>query len=164
MGWGYPILLFAQLAIAVLLGAVATYLSIVLFDRATQGIDEWKELKQGNVAVGIVLGAIVVSVVSVLRPAFKMPIAGWDVGSWRVLVALGVQVVQLLIGLILAVLSILFAVWLYDRLTTRIDEWVEIKRGNVAVAVVLAGVIIAVSMLIGVALESIFQMITPYLF
>ena len=53
MGWGYPILLFAQLAIAVLLGAVATYLSIVLFDRATQGIDEWEELKQGNVAVGM---------------------------------------------------------------------------------------------------------------
>jgi len=164
MDWVYPALLFAQLLIAIVMGAVATYLSIVLFDRATRGIDEWEELKRGNVAVGIVLGAMVVAVVSVLRPALKMPIQGWDVGSLRVLIALGVEAVQLLVGLVLAVLSILFSVWLFDRLTTRLDEWAELKRGNVAVAALLAGVMLAVSLLVGVALEGIFGLVTPYLF
>jgi len=164
MDWGYPILLFAQLVIAIVLGAVATYLSIVLLNRATRGIDEWQALRDGNVAVGIVLGAMVIGVVSVLRPALNLPIAGWDVGSIRVWVALGVEVVQMLLGLVLAVLSILFAVWLFDRLTTQLDEFAELKRGNVAVAALLAGVIIGVSLLVGVALEGTFQLITPYLF
>jgi len=164
MDWGYPILLFAQLVIAIVLGAVATYLSIVLLNRATRGIDEWQALRDGNVAVGIVLGAMVIGVVSVLRPALNLPIAGWDVGSIRVWVALGVEAVQMLLGLVLAVLSILFAVWLFDRLTTQLDEFAELERGNVAVAALLAGVIIGVSLLVGVALEGMFQLVTPYLF
>jgi hypothetical protein len=73
----------------------------------------------------------------VLRPALKMPIGGWDVGTSRLFVALGVEAVQLLIGLILAVVSILFAVWLFDMMTTRLDEWAELKRGNTAVAALL---------------------------
>ncbi|HUT17845.1 MAG TPA: DUF350 domain-containing protein, partial [Anaerolineae bacterium] len=113
---------------------------------------------------GIVLGAMVIGVVSVLRPALNLPIAGWDVGSIRVWVALGVEVVQMLLGLVLAVLSILFAVWLFDRLTTQLDEFAELERGNVAVAALLAGVIIGVSLLVGVALEGMFQLVTPYLF
>jgi uncharacterized membrane protein YjfL (UPF0719 family) len=82
----------------------------------------------------------------------------------RVLIALGVEAVQLLAGLVLSVLSILFSVWLFDRLTTRLDEWAELKGGNVAVAALLAGVMLAVSLLVGVALEAIFGLVTPYLF
>ena len=164
MDWGFPFLLFAQLVVAIVMGAVATYLSILLFDRATREIDEWAELRNGNVAVGIVLGAIVVAVVSVIRPALRVPFGGWDVGNMRVLFALGVEAVQLLIGLVLAMLSILFSVWIFDRLTTQLDEWAEIKKGNVAVAALLAGVILAISMLIGIALEGILQAITPTLF
>jgi uncharacterized membrane protein YjfL (UPF0719 family) len=70
----------------------------------------------------------------------------------------------MLLGLVLAVISILFAVWLFDRLTTQLDEFAELERGNVAVAALLAGVIIGVSLLVGVALEGMFQLITPYLF
>jgi uncharacterized membrane protein YjfL (UPF0719 family) len=164
MGWTYPLLLVGQLVIAVVLGAVAIYLSVVLFDRATRGIDEWAELAKGNAAVGIVLGAMVVAVVSVLRPAFQVPIAGWDVGMARPWIALGVQIVQLALGLVVSVLAILSAVWIFDRLTTRLDEWSEIQRGNIAVAALLAGVIVAISMLVGVALEGMLDLVTPYLF
>ncbi len=164
MDWNYVILVPAQLVIAILLGALSTYLSVVLFDRATRGIDEWKELRQGNVAVGIVLGAMVIAVAGVLRPALKMPVNDWDVGTLRAIIAFGVEAAQLLIGLVLAVVSILFSVWLFDRLTTHLDEWAELEQGNVAVAILLGGVIIGVSLLIGVVLDTMFQMITPSLF
>ncbi len=164
MDWSYPILLFAQLVIAIVLGAVATYLSVVLLNWSTRGIDEWQALRDGNIAVGIVLGAMVVGVASVLRPALSLPIAGWDVGSLRAWIALGVEIVQMLLGVILAALSILFAVWLFDRLTTQLDEFAELQRGNVAVAALLAGVIIGISLLVGVALDGVFQLITPHLF
>jgi uncharacterized membrane protein YjfL (UPF0719 family) len=164
MDWSYPALLFAQLVTAIVLGALATYLSIVLLNWSTRGIDEWQALRSGNVAVGIVLGAMVVGVASVLRPALSLPIAGWDVGSLRAWIGLGVEVLQMLLGVVVAALSILFAVWLFDRLTTQLDEFSELERGNVAVAILLAGVIIGVSLLVGVALDGIFQLITPYLF
>jgi uncharacterized membrane protein YjfL (UPF0719 family) len=164
MDWSYPLLMLAQLVIAVFLGAVATYMSVLLFDRATQGIEEWDELKKGNAAIGLVLGAMVVAVAWMLRPALKMPISGWDVGASRAVIALGMITVQLLAGLIMSVLSILFAVWLFDRLTTDLDEWAELKRGNMAVAALLAGVIVAVALLVSVATEGIFQLVTANLF
>jgi len=164
MDWSYPVLMLVQLGIAVLVGAVATYLGVVIFDRATKGIDEWHELERKNVAIGIVLGAIVLGVAWVLRPALQVPIQSWDVGTARVVAALAAQVAQLLLGLILAVVSILFSLWLFSRLTTRLDEWGELKRGNVAVALLLAGVILAVSLLIEFALDGVFALFTPHLF
>jgi uncharacterized membrane protein YjfL (UPF0719 family) len=86
------------------------------------------------------------------------------VGALRTWIALGVEIVQMLLGGILASLSILFAVWLFDRLTSQLDELTELREGNVAVAALLAGVIIGVSLLVGVALDGIFQLITPHLF
>ena len=164
MDWSYPALLLAQLVIAALVGGVATYLSVVLFDQATQGINEWEELKKGNPAIGIVLGSMVIAVAWVIRPALTMPIGQWDVGASRVVLALGIEALQLLMGLMLAVLSILFSVWLFDRLTTDLDEWAELKRGNIAVATLLAGVIISVALLVNVALSGMYQLIIPYLF
>ncbi len=164
MSASYLLLMLGQLAVAVLLGAISAYLSIVLFDRATQNIEEWEEIKKGNAAIGIVLGAMVVAVAWMLHPTLKMPITSWDVGAARIVIALGVQAAQLLIGLILAVFAILFSLWLFDRLTTHLDEWAELKRGNVSVAAMLAGVIMSIAVLVGVVLENIFQLVVPYLF
>lgn len=164
MNWSYPLLILAQLVVAVLVGAGATYLGVLLFGRATRGIDEWQELRKGNAAIGIVLGAIVVSVAWVLRPTLYVPTDNWDVGAFRAIAALGVEAIQLLIGFVLALLSILFSLWLFDRLTTQLDEWAELRRGNVAVACMLAGVILAVSLLVGVAVDETLTLTTPYLF
>ena len=73
--------------------------------------------------------AIVVAVAWVIRPALKVPASDWDVGAARVAIALAVEAAQLLLGLILAVLCILFSLWLFDRLTTRLEEWAELKAG-----------------------------------
>ena len=164
MNWGYLLFMLIQLVIAILLGAVATYMSVVLFDRATQGIEEWDELKKGNTAMGIVLGSMVIGVAWMLRPALKTPIEGWDVGTSRLIIALGVQAIQLLAGLVLSVLSILFSLWLFDRMTRNLDEWAELQKGNTAVAALFGGVIIAISLLVGLTMENIFALVTPYLF
>ena len=153
-----------QLLVATLAGAVATFLGVVLFDRATRGIDEWLELERNNPAVGIVLGAIVLAVAWMLRPALQVSVQHWDIGAARVLVALGIQLAQILVGLVIAVLAIVFALWVFDRLTTRLDEWAELKRGNTAVAALLAGVIVGVSLLVEVVLGGIYAWFTPFLF
>ena len=51
--------------------------------------------------------------------------------------------------------AIIFAIGLFDRLTGQIDELAELQQGNVAVAAVMVGVILAVSLLMSRAVEQI---------
>jgi len=52
--------------------AVGVVLCLKLFDKATHQLDEWEELKRGNVAVAIVMAAIVLAcawvISAVIRP------------------------------------------------------------------------------------------------
>jgi uncharacterized membrane protein YjfL (UPF0719 family) len=150
----------AQFVISVITAALAAYLSIWLFDRTTRNIDEWNELRKGNVAVGIVLGALIIGVGIVLRLALIPAAINIDVGPANIVAyRLLIQGLQLLVGLLLSVVAIGLSVWIFTRLTGSIDEWAEIGRGNVAIAVVLAGVIITTALISSTALDSILGLI-----
>ncbi len=151
----------AQFALAVIFSALTAYLGVWLFDRTTPKMDEWKLLKEGNVAVGLVLGAIVLGVAIVLRPALQVnPALRPDAGAvWGVVILLGLQVIQLVLGLVFAVIAITLALWLFTRLTGELDEWAELERGNQAVGVVLAAVILSTALISGVALDAILKLI-----
>jgi Zn-dependent protease with chaperone function len=71
------------------------------------------------------------------------------------LLAIGVALIQLVLGIALAVGAIYLALNILDRLTRGIDEFVELKKGNVAVALEMAGVIIAVSLIIQAGVQGI---------
>jgi uncharacterized membrane protein YjfL (UPF0719 family) len=60
------------------------------------------------------------------------------------------------------VLCILFSLWLFDRMTPGIDEMEEIKTGNVAVAVFMAMLIIAVSILISSGVSGLTRALVPF--
>ena len=145
----------AQIVIAVILAAVASYLGLLLFNRATRDLDEWEELRRGNAAMGFVLGGIILGIALILRPALTVPQVA-DTGSrlYPVL-ALLIQAAAILLGLVLALSAIIFAVGLFDRLTGQIDELAELQRGNMAVAAVMVGVILAVSLLMAQAIEQV---------
>ncbi|WP_145281666.1 DUF350 domain-containing protein [Rosistilla oblonga] len=48
-------------------------------------------------------------------------------------------------------MAIIIAVRLFDLSTGSIDEWEELKKGNMAVAIVLSAVILAVGYVVGSA-------------
>ena len=151
-----------QLVLAVVLSALAAYLGVWLFDRSTPGLDEWAELRKGNPAVGVVMGAVVVGVVIILRPALNIASLRLDVGiTLDVALRLLTQVLLVAVGLVLALAAIAFALWLFTRLTGELDEWAEIAKGNVGVAALLAGVILGTALLSGVALDSALVLLFP---
>jgi uncharacterized membrane protein YjfL (UPF0719 family) len=150
----------AQLAIAIILSAIAAFLAFYLFQWFTRNLDEWEELRQGNPAVGIVLGAIVLSVAIVLRPAFSVNTNLWDVGRnlfFRVLLA---EALQLAVGLVLAVITLALALYLFAALTRGIDEIEELKKGNLAIAGLLAGVVISVSLMVSQAVAQLMDLVS----
>ncbi len=151
-----------QLILAIVLSALVAYLGAWLFNRATPGLDEWAQLRQGNPAVGLVMGAVIAGIAIIIRPALRVVPLQLDTGvalgvAWRLLA----QAIQMAAGLLLALAAIAFALWLFTRLTGELDEWAEIAKGNVGVAVMLSGVILATALLSGIALDSVLVLVFP---
>lgn len=62
MAWEILLYKVIELVIALIIGVLAMFLAVKVFEKLTRGIDEWEELKKGNVAVAILMSSIVLSV------------------------------------------------------------------------------------------------------
>jgi uncharacterized membrane protein YjfL (UPF0719 family) len=143
-----------QLLISIIFSVVALYIGFGVLSKITKGIDEEKELAKGNAAVGIIVAAVFVAIALVVQSG----VSGLSVGINKAvsvgilsvdgLLAIGVAFIQLFLGIVLAVGAIYLALYILDKLTTGIEEFEEIKKGNVAVALMMGGVIIAVAVII----------------
>jgi uncharacterized membrane protein YjfL (UPF0719 family) len=143
-----------QLVIAIIFAVVALYIGFAVLGKITQGIDEEKELAKGNVAVGIIVASVFVAIALVVQSG----VSGLSVGINKALslgilsvdglLTVGIALIQLILGIILAVGAIYLALNILDKLTKGVEEFEEIKKGNVAVALEMAGVIIAVAVII----------------
>lgn len=137
-----------QLIIAILLAVVALYIGYSTFSRITKGMDEQQELMKGNAAVGIIIAAVFFAIALVVQSG----VAGISVGIMNALegdwLALAAAFIQLILGIILAIAAIYLALNILDRLTKGVDEFAELKKGNVAVALMMAGVIVATAIII----------------
>ena len=151
-----------QLVLAVVMSALAAYLGVWVFSQSTPGLDEWAELRRGNPAVGVVMGAVIMGVAIILRPALQVVTLQLDAGATlEVMGRLGAQALLVAVGLVLSLAIIAFSLWLFTRLTGELDEWAEIAKGKIGVAVMLAGVILATALLSGSALDSVLKLLFP---
>jgi uncharacterized membrane protein YjfL (UPF0719 family) len=143
-----------QLIIAVIFAVVALYIGFSVFGRITKDVDEQKELAKGNVAFGIVVAAIFVAIGIVVQSG----VAGISVGISKAsalgftsvdgLLVVMIAIIQLVLGVLLAIAAIYLALSILDKFTKDLQEFEELKKGNVAVALEIAGVIIAVALII----------------
>jgi len=154
---------FAQLIIGLVLAMVSVYLGIWMFDKLTQGINEMKELQKGNVAVAILLGAIIFSIANIVEGGVygltQSIIPGLT--PMELAAALLIGAVNLIMGVIFAILSIYIAISMLDKITVGLDEFKELKRGNVAVAIMMAAVLLAVSFVIRGAVTAMAAALAP---
>jgi uncharacterized membrane protein YjfL (UPF0719 family) len=143
-----------QLIISILFAVIALYLGFAIMSKITLTMNEEEELARGNTAVGIVVASVFVAIALVVQSG----VSGLTVGINRAvnagiltgdgLFSIGIATLQLIIGIILAVASIYLALMILDRLTENLHEFDEIKKGNIAVALEMAGMIIAVAVII----------------
>ncbi len=101
-----------------------------------------------------------VSVAIVLRPALAVDTNLWDAGRNLYVRVLLVEALQLAVGLVLAVITLVLALYLFSVLTRGIDEVEELKKGNLAIAGLLAGVTVAVGLLISQAIGQIMALVS----
>lgn len=144
-----------QLVIAIILAVVALYIGFSVLGRITKGIDEEKELAKGNAAVGILvasvfiaIGIVVQSGVAGVSKGLSTALNAGDLLSLEGIMPIVLAILQLILGIVLAIAAIYLALNVLDRLTKGIEEFEEIKKGNVAVALEMAGVIITTAIII----------------
>ena len=143
-----------QLVIAIILAVAALYIGFSVLGKITKGIDEEKEIAKGNTAVGILVASVFIAIGIVVQSG----VSGISVGISQAINAglmstLGITIIvvsilQLVLGIVLAIVAIYLALNILDKLTKGIDEFAELKKGNVAVALEMAGVIITVAIII----------------
>ncbi len=146
--------LIVQVAASAALSVASIYAGVKAFDWFTKGIEELKEIKKGNVAVGIVLGAIVIAISLMIAGGIARFAAGLSVDAPIADLLWGAfwNILLVVFRLVVAILTIFISFAVLDTLTADIDEVKELKRGNVAIALVIAAVVLAVSMLMASAL------------
>jgi len=139
-----------EVVVGVGVGGSALYLAISLFDKTTKNVEEWKEIKKGNVAVAILMMGIIFSVVLIITPAIKHLLSGLfreEIMSSPAELAtvFVINLINLVISLGIAILAVALSFRLVNIITTDIDEEVEIRKGNVAVALITAIVMYSVA-------------------
>jgi uncharacterized membrane protein YjfL (UPF0719 family) len=137
-----------QLLVAIILAVIALYIGFSVLSRITKGIDEEKELLKGNAAVGIIIASVFFAIAIVVQSG----VAGVSIGISKALagdfLVLGVAALQLVLGILLAIAAIYISLNVLDRLTRGIEEFEEIRKGNIAVALMMAGVIVSTAVII----------------
>jgi uncharacterized membrane protein YjfL (UPF0719 family) len=154
MLWENVVVGLIQLIISIIFAVLALYIAFAVLGKITKGVNEEKELAKGNVAVGIIVASVFVAIALVVQSG----VSGISVGINKALsvgilsvdglIAVGTAFIQLILGIVLAVAAIYLALNILDKLTKGVDEFGEIKKGNVAVALMMGGVIIAVAVII----------------
>jgi uncharacterized membrane protein YjfL (UPF0719 family) len=145
------------LFVSLWLAMKAVEMAIGMFDKVTDDMDEWEELKKGNVAVGILMASVIFAVGNIISDS----VAGLTGAlmhpdfEFGFVLKIVVALVNLVIGLWIATYVIGLALRILDRMTKNIEEMKEIAKGNVAVALMVAGVLLAVSKVVGAGVSGI---------
>jgi uncharacterized membrane protein YjfL (UPF0719 family) len=138
-----------RLVLAILFAIVGLYIASWVLGKLTKAIDEWEEIEKGNYAVAIYMAGIFISVAIIIGPGV--------IGLFRTfdLIGIGVGFGQLVLALALAVLMQYVGLRVFGELTKELDEWAQLKKGNAAVGIVMAAIVIAISTIVSQGVASI---------
>ncbi|MEM0384271.1 MAG: DUF350 domain-containing protein [Candidatus Caldarchaeum sp.] len=156
-----------QLVFGVALALFSITVAINILNRATKGINEFEELRKRNLAVGVYVAGILIAVGNVVGQAVSGVSKAVVPGAFNLPALIG-GLVQLFVGLPLAIVVITWAQnrvysWLVGAASklpkVEIEKFniqEELKNGNLAVALVLFGTFVAISLVVsqGVAFLS----------
>lgn len=156
---------FVFSAVASVLVIYVTYRVFIL---ANTDFDGEEQIKQGNVAVAILTAAIMISSSWIIQQGldsckalFKMymttPVS--EVAGTLNLLFLGLA--QLVMAFVLAVVTISGALRIFGKLGRRMHLGQQLQQGNIAVGILLAGVVVVVSAYMSDGVSSLAKSLLP---
>jgi uncharacterized membrane protein YjfL (UPF0719 family) len=142
-----------QLVISLILAVVALYTGSFALNRIAKGIDVQAELKRGNIAMGIFIASVYIAISVIVISCIQGILVGLNKifadGILNVNDSPGIasSILELFLGVLLAIASIYLAILVFAHLYRRTDMITAIEHGNVTIAFIVAGMILAVSVI-----------------
>ncbi len=157
----FEFLLTAVLAVLVVYG------NYRLFIATNRDYDAELEMKKNNAGVAILLSAMLIAaglivregiypVVNLVRLYFTAPVPYLDAERLALLV-----LAHLVLVFLVAVFTISLSLRFWGRLTPHINEGEELQRGNFAVGIVLAGVVLVMAIFISDGISRLTKSLIP---
>ena len=143
---------FTQLVISIVLAVVALYAGSFAFNRIAKGIDVQAELQRGNIAMGIFIASVFIGisvvVISCIQGILVVLNKIFVDGILNMNDSLDIvsSVLELFIGVLLAIGSVYLAIQVFTYLYHRTDMITAIENGNSTIAFIVAGMILSVSL------------------
>jgi len=137
------------------------------FSRMTRDLDEVAEIRRNNIAVAIVLVAMVVAAALVVRAAVYPAIGSLQTALFGGIdaaeaIATILRIVAfVVIAVFVSILAIAAGTRIFLRLTHDIDELAELRANNVAVAIMLAGFIFIMGLFLAGGVGSLLTALIP---
>jgi uncharacterized membrane protein YjfL (UPF0719 family) len=142
-----------QLFLGMVFSITAIYSGLSLVDRLTRDIDEWALIKKGNTAAGVLFALVVLSLIIMMEPSIESTVASVHGAVFRgAILGFAVNLLLLVVAFLVSVLSIYTILRVIDAITADVSEFAEIKKGNVAVALVTGASLLAASLAVRVAI------------
>jgi uncharacterized membrane protein YjfL (UPF0719 family) len=153
-----------KVLIGVVLAVVAVNIGLVFFEKITQmgkmgELNILKELEEGNAAVAILMVGVVLAIAIVIRSGITslVEIPSFDVDyAWNVVWGFS----QMILSVVLAITSIYLALWVLKRFMEGKDIIGDIKDGNIAMGIVIAGIVISIALIIEISVAGITPPVT----
>ncbi|MBI4060524.1 MAG: hypothetical protein HY403_03755 [Elusimicrobia bacterium] len=152
----------------VLMACIVIFWTYRIFIKANPDFDMEKKIKEGNVAVGLLVGTILFCASQILMAGtdssiqmIRMHMLAPTEENANVLELLARMAGHLAVSMALAVFSISVTLRLFGRLTRHMEEGKELEKGNVAVALLLSSVVLISSMYVKDGVSSIMKALTP---
>lgn len=148
-----------KVLIGVVLAVVAVNIGLVFFEKITQmgkmgELNILKELEEGNAAVAILMVGVVLAIAIVIRSgiASLVEIPSFDMEyAWNVVWGFS----QMILSVVLSIVSIYLALWVLKRFMEGKDVIKDIKEGNIAMGIVIAGIVISIALIIEISVAGI---------
>lgn len=167
MFWTRIILSLAEFGLTFFLAVFVVYWSYKSFDKINTRFDAQREIYDGNVAVAVLMAAMMYATALIMRNSIYpvisiLTLAITSGGEGRSFFSLGCYAAgHLVFGFLLAVGCVQFAMKFFSRLNRDVDEVTQIKKGNTAVAVIMGAVIIIVSLFMEQGVSSLTKSLIP---
>ncbi len=140
-----------QLILGIALAMFAIFAGTKVLAQLLPEIKIWDEIKKKNSGVGALTAGVVIAYTNVITRGIMGMSKAVSVNPSLFGFAAGF--VSVLIGIGLSSLGITIAFKALDRLTKDIDETEELKKGNLAVGLLIAGILYGVSSMIASAVD-----------
>lgn len=153
MFWTRVTISLVEFILSAVLAVFITFWSYRSFSRFNKAYNAQDEIYKGNVAVAILMAALMYGTAMIMRESIypvvsivTVWISGDVEGGHEFLTLAMYAAGHLIFGFLLSVSCVHMAMRLFGWLNRDIDEDKEIARGNVSVAIIVSAVILIVSM------------------